>query len=90
MANIVEKELGKKINHNTIKRLYNDNGIYAYNPIPKLLLIELVIKLRFEAAKGILFMSDEEIQRIIFTDESKFILFTRMKSFCLEGDIKWT
>lgn len=75
MVNIVNKETGQAIGRNTIARWYNRNNIFAYTPISKPLLIKRHIKLRFEAAKRIIFMSDEEIQKVIFTDESKFNLF---------------
>jgi len=75
MAILIYNELKIAISHITIKRWFNEHNIFAYTPISKPLLTANHIKRRFEAAKRILFMPEEDIKRIIFTDESKFNLF---------------
>lgn len=70
----VENETQTKITHVTIKNFLNCNGLYAYPPISKPYLTKRHIDIRFEAAKRIMFMSNEEVKQTIFSDESKFNL----------------
>lgn len=71
----VYDKLGKQINHNSIKNWFNKHNIFAFNPISKPLLNKRQITCRFNIAKKCLFMPENEIKSIIFSDESKFNLF---------------
>ncbi|KAG0429426.1 Transposable element Tcb1 transposase [Dictyocoela muelleri] len=75
MSSDLLKLTGKQVSHMTIKNVLNDNGVFAYSPIKKPLLSKKNIKSRIEKAENFVFMSDDEIKNIIFSDESKFNLF---------------
>lgn len=75
LAKSIEKSHNITINHCTIKNYLNDINLFAYNPISKPLLTSRYINLRFEASKRFMFMSEEDVKSVIFSDESKFNLF---------------
>lgn len=74
LAGIVQKETGESVSYSTVRRVLNDNGVYAYSPICKPALTPLQVKRRFEIAKDWLGLTETEIKSIIFSDECKFNL----------------
>ncbi|KAG0418638.1 Transposable element Tcb1 transposase [Dictyocoela roeselum] len=66
---------GTRLSYSTVKRHLNKKQIFAFSPIKKPLLKDNHKKVRFEHSKNFMFMENEEIKRIIFSDESKFNLF---------------
>jgi transposase len=66
---------GKEVSYSTIKRTLNDNGVGAYYARKKPLLSKKNILLRKEKSEKFMFLSDDYIKTIIFSDESKFKLF---------------
>lgn len=63
------------ISYNTIRNYHHENGLNAFAPIKKPLLNEKHIKKRIDATKIFIFMSIEQHEKIIFSDESKFNLW---------------
>lgn len=75
MAEELQNKGGSKVSHSTIKLWLNKNSIYAFSPIKKPLLSKRNIAKRKAVSEEFMFLSDEEIKSIIFSDESKFNLF---------------
>lgn len=75
MASMIKERCDSDISHVTIKRYLNHNKLYAKTPIKKPFLREANIEKRKIASKKFLFMSENDVKRIIFSDESKFNLF---------------
>lgn len=71
---ILHKE-GKVVSYSTIRKWYNDNNIFAFSPIKKPLLSKKAISTREEHSKTFMFMDEDEVKSIIFSDESKINLF---------------
>lgn len=69
------KRGGSTVSPNTIRNWNNKNNVFAYSPIKRPLLSLKAINLRMELAKNYMFMHEEDIKTIIFSDESKFNLF---------------
>lgn len=63
------------LSHNTVRNFLNERNYFAFSPAKKPLLRPIHVNKRLELAKQFLFMNEEEIKKIIFTDESKFNLF---------------
>jgi hypothetical protein len=75
MSYKLHEETKKNISYSTIKRILYGEKIFAFTPIKKPLLSKKNIASRFEICKIFLGMPDEQIQKIIFSDECKFNLF---------------
>lgn len=76
MASKVEMLSGKKISYRSIKTYLNFLNIKAFSPIKKPLLSKKNIKKRYDCSKIWMQMSEEKVKKIIFSDESKFNLFS--------------
>ena len=74
VARTVESTLKKRVSHMTIKRFLNERSLFAYSPRRKPLLTPRHISIRWEMATLWLGLTDEEIKRIVFSDETKFNL----------------
>lgn len=75
MAAQVMSECDTEVSYKSVKNYLNSMDIYAYSPIMKPLLTKNHVKNRFEASKRWIKMTEEAVQTIIFSDESKFNLF---------------
>lgn len=74
VSGILKDKLGKNISYNTVRNMYNKNGIKAYSPIKKPLLTKRHVKARISAASQWLTLNETEQKSVIFSDESKFNL----------------
>jgi transposase len=68
-------ETHKDICHMTIKRYLNKQEIFSYSPINKPLLKPEHITKRLSISEKVVIMKEDDVKRVIFTDESKFNLF---------------
>jgi transposase len=71
----IKKENKIEISHMTVKRILNNMNLFAYSPLKKPLLSKKNIICRFDCSKIWIKMNEDDIKRIMFTDESKFNLF---------------
>jgi transposase len=74
VAVMIKEKTKKELCANTIRNVLNYNNIFAYSPIKKPYLSKKHIASRKEKTGKMLALSDNEIETIIFSDESKFNL----------------
>lgn len=72
---LVQRTCGEKVAIATIRTWLNNREIFAYYPISKPLLKPCHVVSRFEHSKMWMCLANEEIKRVVFSDESKFNLF---------------
>lgn len=83
IAKAIEKRSNVSISHASIRNYLNDMNKFAYSAINKPRLSKRNIKLRFELSRTILKTNFEQIKNIIFSDESKFEVFSTNRSTCV-------
>jgi len=67
---------GKDVSHMNIKNMYNSLELYAHSPSKKPLLTKEHIEARYKAAESWLQLENNDFKTIVFSDESKFNVFT--------------
>ncbi len=75
IKSMIKEKYDDDISHVTIKRYLNSINLQAKPPINKPFLRDANIEKRKILSKKFLFMSESDVKRIIFSDESKFNLF---------------